>query len=149
MTREKIAENIKEAIDGLEWNISLSDDWDHPEDGPFWYQEMSLGERPVHDIFVFWPHLNWGQKMALLTVVSTGYLREGGLRFVYPTVKECLDNYKNVVKAFKTGRRIPVYIKGDIDINYIDNDFDKPIRVHHNPDRVINIMTGAVYLFPQ
>ena len=29
-------------------------------------------------------------------------------------------------------------------INYIDNDLDKPIRVHHNPDRVVNLMSSRV-----
>ena len=144
MKKEKIAENITEIINTLECYITFEENPGRPEDGPFWYQEMSYGERPMHDIFAFWPYLNWGQKMALLTVVSTGYLREGDIRFTYPTVEQCLDNYKNVVKAFKTGRRIPIRIKGHVYINYIDNDLDKPIRVHHNPDRVVNLMSSRV-----
>ena len=135
MERSRIYKQIvwaKEQIERLDFVPSA----DEPGETFSWLHLVASGERLPRQIMILWPQCTWGQKMALLTVLCTGHFIEDEF-FMMPSTKDCMENYKKIVHAYKHGRRLTVYVKGDTD-TWPDG------HAWHHPDYRIDVRTDRV-----
>ena len=103
-----------------------------------WFHAVASGERLPGEIMILWPRCTWGQKMALLTVLCTGHFLQDDC-FMMPSTKECMDNYKKIVHAYKHGRRLTIYVYGK---EYWGDEY-----CYRNPDYRIDVRTDRLELF--
>ena len=135
MTRDRIYENIIWAKNFIQELDDIPDDT-RPGGSFSWTSAVASGERHPRQIFAGWPQFNWGEKMALLTVLVTGAFSEDAGNFLMPATRYCMDNYKKVVHDFKHGRRLTVFFYGWT--CSVDGE------THHHPDYLVDLRTRRV-----
>ena len=135
MLKQKIYENILWAKDEMSRLDDIPND-SYPGGSFSWTSAVAAGERLPGEIFILWPQLDWGQKMALLTVLVTGSFSEDTGNFLMPATKFCMLNYKKVEHDFKHGRRLTVFFYGWT--CSLDGE------THHHPDYLVDLRTGRV-----